>query len=142
MLRLWYHVTGTLSVDTKSSESREKSATYQSARAPEHYGHKNTRTPECQNSRIPEYTNNGPPEHQHIKTHETVERALVQTCMSKCACRASGHHVIDDNVAVFASHCMSEMNIDRLQQQELLPIQLYSVLVGNINDQTVIVVFL
>jgi hypothetical protein len=35
-----------------------------------------------------------------------------------------------------------EMNIDRLQQQELLPIQLYSVLVGNINDQTVIVVFL
>jgi hypothetical protein len=37
---------------------------------------------------------------------------------------------------------MLEMNIDRLQQQELLPIQLYSVLVGNINDQTVIVVFL
>jgi hypothetical protein len=34
------------------------------------------------------------------------------------------------------------MNIDRLQQQELLPIQLYSVLVGNINDQTVIAVFL
>jgi hypothetical protein len=31
---------------------------------------------------------------------------------------------------------------DRLQQQELLPMQLYSVLVGNINDQTVIVVFL
>jgi hypothetical protein len=37
-----------------------------------------------------------------------------------------------------------EMNIDRLQQQELvlLPIQLYRVLVGNINEQTVIVVFL
>jgi hypothetical protein len=37
---------------------------------------------------------------------------------------------------------MLEMHIDRLQQQELLPIQLYSVLVGSINDQTVIVVFL
>jgi hypothetical protein len=34
-----------------------------------------------------------------------------------------------------------EMDIDRLQRQEL-PIQLYSVLVGNINDQTVTVVFL
>jgi hypothetical protein len=39
---------------------------------------------------------------------------------------------------------MLEMNIERLQQQELvlLPIQLYRVLVGIINDQTVIVVFL
>lgn len=36
---------------------------------------------------------------------------------------------------------MLEMNIDRLQQQELLSIQLYSVLVVNTNDQTVIVVF-
>jgi hypothetical protein len=62
----------------------------------------------------------------------------------RSANRACHVHPARAVVAPWCARCplVLEMNIDRLQQQELLPIQLYSVLVGNNNDQAVVVVFL